>query len=48
MRKEPRQQFITQCLVVIAVGLAWLLIGLASQKGYLPRLASQKDYLPHR
>jgi hypothetical protein len=34
--EELRQDFITECLVVITVGLAWLLIGLASQKGYLP------------
>jgi hypothetical protein len=34
--EEFRQNFITQCLVAITVGLAWLLIGLASQKGYLP------------
>jgi hypothetical protein len=35
--EDPREAFVTQCLAVIVVALAWLVIGVASQKGYLPR-----------
>jgi hypothetical protein len=34
--EKGRQEFITQCLVMVIVGLAWLFVGLASEKGYLP------------